>query len=252
MSRITIEKTSNEEGKYGEIITNLFYNNYKELGGTNKRFMDITLVNQTKNRDYQKIDCDFQDEKSNILIEVKHDTWIAGKKDKYKNGTGNLTYEVATHLSFELCDKIKTFISKYEKISLNEILKEFPELLQRFVGCNEKCKANQIFLVGGEEEKMENKKYILKKIWAIRNFPLQKYAHSVNAFTEKNMGNVWLRFPFHHEDNCFNMLIIIPVNFLVDMDIAHEMPQFMFDKLINKYPMLTEYHTSDEIENLCG
>lgn len=245
---LIIEKTSSEEGRYGEVIAKLFYDNYTELGGTNEKYANIRLSDTTKDKKYQKIDCDYHDEENDILVEVKHDTWIAGKKDRYPNGTGNMPYEFATNVPERIIDDIKKYLNS--DCLLGELLSAFPNLHNRYLGCNEKCEANHLFLVGGEEEFPENRRYLLKKIWIINNVKLKTYAHKMLVHPTAIKGKEWFRFTYQPEDKAYNAMIIIPIEKLIKLHIAYEMPKDIFNNLIKKFPQLNEYHTSEEIENL--
>lgn len=249
-NNLIIQKTSSEEGRFGEIIAKCFYDNYQEFGGENKLFFNSNVIDTTKNKNFQKIDCDFIDANSNFLIEVKHDTWIAGKKDKYPNGTGNLTYEFATWVPKSLTNQIKNYIKNFDIIFLSDILNQFPQLTLNHVGCNQKCMAHQIFLVGGEEEFPENKKYKLKNIWAISNFKLKNFINSIPIKTSFSPNNIWLRFTYHKEDNNYNLLIIIPIQLLIFKNIATQIPVAMQNAFLQKYPCFQSYHSSQELEYL--
>lgn len=252
MSNLTIEKTSSEEGRYGEAIAECFYKHYADFGGISEKYKKITLVDTTKDKAYQKIDCDFCDKDSDIKIEIKHDTWIAGRKKRYPNGTGNVPYEIATHVPYELGQQIEAYVTWKGEITLDELLTQFPELHERYIGCNEKCRANDIFLVGSDEEEEENRKYKLMKIWNIHNQNYQKYAHGIHILSKSKRENnrEWLHFPWQKEDKCYNIIINIPIQNLINFKIAREMPDFMINKMKEKFPALDEYHSSQEIEQI--
>ena len=210
---LIIEKTSNEEGRYGEVIAKLFYDNYIELGGTNEKYANIHLNDTTKDANYQKIDCDFHDKERNILVEVKHDTWIAGKKDNYPKGTGNMPYEFATHVPDHVISSIKEQLPSDD--FLDNVLSTFPDLRKKYLGCNEKCEADHLFLVGGEEESSENRKYRLKKIWIVENKKLKTYVHNVLVHSTIARGDEWFRFTYQPEDKAYNAMVIIPIEKLI-------------------------------------
>jgi len=252
VSNLIIEKTSSEEGRYGEVIAECFYKYYTEFGSTSPKYKNISLSDTTKDKAYQKIDCDFHDKNADIKIEVKHDTWIAGKKKNYPNGTGNIPYEIATHIPYDLGKTIEAYATYRGTVTLNELLEKFPELHERYIGCNEKCKADDIFAVGGEEENEENRRYKLIKIWNINNERFQKYAHAIQIRSKAKRKNSeeWLHFPWQKEDNGYNIIINVPIKKLIEFNIAREMPEFMINKMKMKFPALDEYHTSKEIEKI--
>ena len=136
-----IAKTCNEEGKVGE---NLVWH-YSQHEGVN--------IEDTRDvEEYQRKDVDFLIEGKCVEVKSDHIAYSGTYyPEKFPKGTGNLTFECATHLStidagiiVKSRDVFQNF-SDFEKFVRNSY--------KQSVGCNFKTQAERLTYLFFEEEK---------------------------------------------------------------------------------------------------
>lgn len=226
-----IAKTCNEEGKVGE---NLVWH-YSHHEGVN-------IEDTRENEEYQHKDVDFIVEGKGVEVKSDHIAYsgIYNPK-KCPKGTGNLTFECATHLNKDDSEMV------IEKRNTLDNFSDFENFIKKSfkpssVGCNFKTQAERLIYFFFEEEIKENRRYMLKDIMQIKNKDLYKYVST--HFKELRLCSV-----FQKEDNAFNVIFLINIASLIREGYAKRC-----DKMLNyyrqDYPRLfTEYFSTQEQEN---
>ena len=233
-----IEKTHNEEGKYGENILWLHSINAE----------NTTIKDVRDDSAYQHKDVDFL--VNDIEVEVKSDhiacssTYHDGKY-KDTNGTRNLTFECATHV------RGKTAAEDLVKQKGNfQTLTEYKEYVQKKgypLGCNFKTESGCIVYVCCEEEHDNNRRYMLKDCISFRTNELFDYINKNFSKPEIRVCKV-----FQEEDGAYNIILLVNIEEMIKNGVAKRCGRILnFYK--KNYPRLfEEYMTTEEQEKYLG
>lgn len=234
MSNKVIAETSRIEGDYGEYL-NMYA--FKVMG---KEYIDVS-----GNPEYQKKDIDLLLKENNNGIEIKSDYRAVD--------TGNLPFEIITHLDAEhgkgLSEAFKNSNSQYA--TLNDVVNMCSEG-KYSIGCNLKCEADYVYYYYAREENGidKSKRYKTVKIRGYNNKTLQNYF--------KNPQNKFkVRFVYQKEDKAYNVILLENINKLDEIGIGHEPKEEYMNALrslkdSDGNDIFHSYHTSEEIGRLCG
>lgn len=236
-SNKVIEKTHNEEGKYGENILWVY----------SKSLENIEIEDVRDDDRYQHKDVDFVVNGFDIEVKTDHIACSSTYRNGvFPNGSGNIPYECATHLREKKDISEKNDLAKKKDECKNLIeFKKYIESKHYPMGCNLKTQSNFITYVFCEEEKDENRRYKFKDIVRFKTSDLNEYVN-------KNFRDLKVSTPFQKEDNAFNLILLVKIEDMISKKKAKR-SQNILNFYKKNYPRLfEEYMSTEEQEKYLG
>lgn len=224
-----IAKTCNEEGKVGE---NLVWHYSKHKGVNIEDTRDV--------EEYQRKDVDFLIEGKCVEVKSDHIAYSSTYfPERFPLGTGNLTFECATHLRKNQAMDIINSINSLNNFS--ELENFIKTCYKSSIGCNFKTQAERLTYLFFEEETKENRRYMLKDIVQMKNIDLYNYV-------SKYFKQLRLRDVYQPEDRAYNLIFLINISSLINEGYAKRCDK-MVEYYKENYPRLfTEYFSTAEQE----